>query len=155
MIAAFALATFGALSLARSESRSDPENLRSRQKWYSFWFNMVVVAISGLIIAGSYNTYLDQRAFYDATMEQYASAITMYKNYAEIDVKTAAWTDLKYQGYQDNIADLIKNLRNRIIKYNEAYVKKNKLHANLFYSWFVVGMDEDMKIIKMKIASER
>lgn len=106
------------------------------------------------IIYCSYDSYLDQRAFYDATVEQYATAITMYEDKAVIDVESAAWTDLKYQGYQDNVAQLILDLRRNIVKYNELFVKKNKMHANPFFSWIIIGMDDDMKLIKMKIVSQ-
>ena len=119
-----------------------------------FWPVFAVLVFSGIFIQVSYDDYLDQRAFYDATVEQYASAITMYDDYAEIDVESAAWTDLKYQGYQDNISGLIRNLRDRIIRYNEAFVKKNRYHKNPFFSWLVVGMDDDMKILKMKVVSQ-
>jgi len=109
---------------------------------------------SAAILGTSYDKYLDERAFYDATVEQYASAVVMYGDMAVIDVESAAWTDLKYQGYQDNVSGLIIALRNRIIKYNNSFVRMNKMHSNPFFSWLVVSMDDDMKLIKMKTASQ-
>ena len=116
----------------------------------SMWF-----ITSAAILGTSYDKYLDERAFYDATVEQYASAVVMYGDMAVIDVESAAWTDLKYQGYQDNVSGLIIALRNRIIKYNNSFVRMNKMHSNPFFSWLVVSMDDDMKLIKMKTASQR
>ena len=112
----------------------------------------------GLVVVGimwsSYLNYLDQRAFYDATIEQYATAITIYEDKAVIDVESAAWTDLKYKGYQDNISNLILDLRYNIVKYNKIYVKKTKMDSNILFNWIIIGMDEDMKIIKMKTAGQ-
>lgn len=107
-----------------------------------------------LIINDSYNTYLTERAFYDATVEQYSTAVTMYRDKAVIDIESAAWTDLKYQGYQANVSSLILDLRSRIIEYNKLFIIKNKMHSNHFFSWLIVDMDDDMKIIKMKTASQ-
>ncbi|TET59667.1 MAG: hypothetical protein E3J47_08265 [Candidatus Stahlbacteria bacterium] len=98
----------------------------------------------------SYNSYLTERAFYSATKEQYHSAIEVYSNYAVIDMGKAAFTDLKYQGYQENVGKFIIDLRNRIIKYNSAIVEKRIMGKNPVYSWFIVEPDDDMVIIKMK-----
>jgi len=106
------------------------------------------------ILGTSYDSYLNERAFYDATLEQYSTAVVVYENKAVIDIESAAWTDLKYQGYQDNISKLILDLRNRIIIYNNNFIKMNKMHSNPFFSWLVVPMDDDMKIIKMKVVSQ-
>jgi len=150
ILIAVLLATGFGIALPRSDMGW--EKIRVKMTlWCIFWFNFVCAVIFSVIIFHSYSSYLDQRSFYDATIEQYATAITMYADYAEIDVESAAWTDLKYQGYQDNISKLIISLRNRTIEYNEAFVKKNKMHNNPFFSWLVIGMDEDMKLIKMKI----
>ena len=109
----------------------------------------IFFAICTITWGTSYQTYLKARTFYDATQEQYANAVVMYKNYAEIDLQSAAWTDLKYQGYQENIANFITSLRARIIKYNENVVSKRVMKANPFFNWFIVAPDKDMLVIKM------
>jgi len=155
VLLAIILATCLGISLAHSEpSWKDTGVLAKMTFWCVFWFNMAWVLFFAIIVYSSYDTYLDQRAFYDATIEQYATAVTMYHDYAEIDVESAAWTDLKYKGYQDNIAELIKSLRNRIITYNEDFIKKNKMHNNPWFSWIIIGMDKDMKLLKMKTANQ-
>ena len=122
--------------------------------WSTILATVWAVAII-IIIYSSYESYLGQRAFYDATVEQYTTAVTMYEDKAVIDIESAAWTDFKYKGYQDNISSLVLDLRRNIIKYNDLFIRKNKMHANLFFSWLIVGMDDDMKIITMRTANQR
>jgi hypothetical protein len=98
----------------------------------------------------SYSSYLSDRSFYDATMEQYSSGIVIYNDYAEIDIADTAWTDFKYKGYQENMAGFVKDLRGSIIRYNRSIIKKRVMDKNLLFSWMVVAPDDDMKIIKMK-----
>lgn len=110
--------------------------------------------IFAIIFAGtwgsSYKTYLETRSFYSATKEQYHSAIKLYGSHAVIDMGKAAFTDLKYQGYQENISKFITDLRNKIIEYNTTIVKKRVMSKNLFLGWFIIEPDDDMVIIKMK-----
>jgi len=103
--------------------------------------------------AGSYSNYLNLRAFYDSTIEQYATAVEMYQDKAVIDIEKAAFTDLKYQGYQDNIHELIMDLRERIIRYNEDVISKRIMSKNPFFNWIIVNVDDDMKLMSMKTAN--
>jgi len=112
--------------------------------------SVILFIICGIFIGDSYHNYLNDRAFYTATKEQYQSAIEIYTDYALIDMGTAALTDLKYQGYQNNISSFITSLRNQIIRYNTSIVKKRVAGKNPIISWFVVEPDDDMLIIKMK-----
>jgi len=113
--------------------------------------SIILTMISALAWSGSYSTYLETRSFYSATKEQYHSAIEIYGDYAVIDMGKAAFTDLKYQGYQENISGFITDLRNEIIKYNKTIVEKRIMGKNLFFSWFIIEPDDDMVIIKMKL----
>lgn len=110
-----------------------------------------VIALCFLCIVWgiSYERYVNCRTFFDGTKEQYASAVTMYSDYAEVDLKSAAWTDLKYQGYQENIAAFIDRLRRKIVGYNREIISKRVMAKNPFFSWLIVEPDEDMLIIKM------
>jgi len=112
--------------------------------------SVILTIILAITIGGSYHSYLADRAFYTATKEQYHSAIKIYADHTVLDMGAAALTDLKYQGYQNNISSFITTLRNRIIKYNTSIVKKRVAGKNPMLSWFVVEPDDDMLIIKMK-----
>lgn len=111
--------------------------------------SIIFCLITSLIISTSYREYLKDRAFFTATKEQYFNAVKVYKTHAEIDIESAAYTDFKYIGYQQNIGALIISLRNRIIKYNERIIKKRIMGKNLLFSWYVIEPDDDMVIIKM------
>ncbi len=119
--------------------------------WLGIFFCIHIIGTT-ITLYNSYYSYLDTRAFYTATIEQYTSAVKIYQDKAVIDVESAAWTDLKYQGYQDNISKLIIDLRNKIVAYNDMFVKKQVLKKNTFFSWLIVNVDDDMKLIKMKTA---
>lgn len=126
----------------------------SREKTIDATISFIVCSVifcifSSIIISKSYTDYLADRAFYTATKEQYFNAVKVYKTHAEIDMEAAAYTDFKYQGYQENIGKLVISLRNRIIKYNERIIKKRIVGKNLLFSWYVIEPDDDMVIIKM------
>lgn len=121
---------------------------------YIITWNCIVLAGVLFLVGTSYFSYLGARTFYSATVEQYASAVEIYNDKAVIDIEAAAWTDLKYQGYQKNIADFIKDLRNSIISYNDTIISKQVMDANPLFNWLVIGPDDDMKIIKMMTASQ-
>lgn len=112
--------------------------------------SVIILIICCLVWGKSYDRYLDARAFYTATKEQYFSAIVVYKDHAVIDMGKAAFTDFKYSGYQDNISSFIISLRNRIIQYNKNIVKKRVQGKNPIFSWLIIKPDDDMLIIKMK-----
>ena len=107
--------------------------------------SFLVVAILGC----SYSTYLDQRAFYDATVNQYRNSITLYKGHAVIDVESAALTDFKYGGYQENIGKMVIDLRGKVANYNEGIIKKRKMESNIILNWLVIAPDEDMRLLTL------
>jgi hypothetical protein len=101
------------------------------------------------VVGTSYITYLDTRAQYDAVITQYKGAVTMYADYASLDMEKATFTDFKYQGYQENIAKVIVDLRKEIISYNKTIIKKRIMNKNPVFSWLIIVPDKDMKIINI------
>ena len=124
------------------------------------WFIAGCLASLGtccVIWGHSYTTYLETRTFYDATREQYANAVEMYKDYAVLDLEGAAavaFTDFKYQGYQENMAQFISLLRDKVIAYNKRIISKRLMKETFFFSWMIFAPDRDMKIIKMTSAGK-
>lgn len=114
---------------------------------------IICSVISGIIIiftvGVSYITYLDIRAQYGAVINQYKGAVTMYTDYASLDVEKATFTDFKYQGYQENVAKVIVDLRKEIVCYNKALIKKRIMDKNPVFSWLIIAPDKDMKIINI------
>lgn len=129
------------------------KGLKAGAGYIAVWNILVSVCLLGSITM-SYCSYLQARTFYSATVEQYASAIEMYGDKAVLNVEDAAWTDLKYQGYQKNIADFIKTLREKVAGYNERIIGKRIMNANPIFSWLIIMPDDDMKIIRLRTASQ-
>jgi len=109
----------------------------------------ILFVIPLMILVISYHTYIDARAFSDATHSQYENAITIYADYAALDLK-AAFTDSKHEGYQKNIADFIRDFRNKAVEYNEVVVGKGIWKQNKVLGWFIISLDPGMKEITMK-----
>ncbi len=112
-------------------------------------FTCVMVVILAFVLGNSYTSYLNTRTFYDATVEQYRGAITMYEDAAALDIKKAAFTDFVYQGYQDNVAGMIMDLRNKVIKYNKRLISKRIMNESFMFNWLIIAPDKDMKIIRL------
>ena len=110
----------------------------------------IYTAIMLFILFISYQSYVDTRTFYDATMEQYTSAIEIYENKAVIDIESVALTDLKYNGYQESVSILIIDLREGIVNYNKEIISKRILKKNIIFSWLIIAPDADMTVITMK-----
>ena len=108
-----------------------------------------VVAIASLM--GSYNSYLNTRAYYDNIIAQYKGAITLYKDEAvALDMEKAVkhtLTDLRFQGYQEKMGDFVLDLRKAVTRYNSTIIKKRLIKKNFFYGWYIIPPDDDMKTI--------
>lgn len=102
-----------------------------------------------LTLSISYESYVIIRTQYDATIKQYKGAVTMYTNHATIDIKKASFTDFKYQGYQKNVANFIRELRKEIIKYNKELISKRIMDKTFMFNWLIFVPDKDMKVINM------
>ena len=145
----------GVMDRGRERDKYEDRKRLWHDRWqnvlgWSIIFGVVSCVIFGGIWGSSYNSYVDTRVFYDATREQYAEAVTVYKDHAVIDMGKATFTDFKYQGYQDNVAELVIHLRNEIVNYNKTITEKRVMARNPLFSWFIIEPDDDMKIIKMK-----
>ena len=99
----------------------------------SGWFLvlLVICSIFMISIAGeSWQDHVKMHVTYDGTIRQYRSAVTMYKDKAVIDVEKA-FTDFKYEGYQDNIAMFIHDLRSEVAEYNNLLIRKRMAKRNI------------------------
>lgn len=122
---------------------------RRNTTFAAIFTNAISAVVIIITIVASYVSYLDIRAQYDAVINQYKGAVTVYADYATLDMGKATFTDFKYQGYQENISKIVVDLRNEIIAYNKVLIKKRILDKNLFFSWLIIAPDKDMKIINI------
>lgn len=115
----------------------------------------IILAIYAIFVlvfmTASYDSYLNARVYYDNIITQYKGAITLYEDKAvALDMEKAAqnaFTDLRFSGYQNKMADFIVDLRKSIVSYNKTVIKKRIMDKNFFYNWYVIPPDEDMKTI--------
>lgn len=110
------------------------------------FFYLGIVIVAYLI---SFDAYATARAQYDKICAQYGQAVTVYGDKAVLDVRKAgdSWTDFRYQGYQQNMAAMITDLREVVSRYNTTIIKKRTWARNFFVGWYVVLPDTDMKTI--------
>ena len=125
--------------------KNDPKNVTFAATVCGTLSGITIVLIIGI----SYVTYLDIRAQYDTVINQYKGAVTMYADYASLDMEKATFTDFKYQGYQENISKVIVDLRREIVYYNKVLIKKRIMDKNPVFSWLIIAPDKDMKIINI------
>jgi hypothetical protein len=98
----------------------------------------------------SYSSYLEMRSTYETVVNQYRDSIDMYEDKVVINVDEESFTDFKYQGYQESISSMIKDLRQVVTKYNKLYVEKNILKDNIFIGALIFEPDKDMKLLKLR-----
>ena len=112
-------------------------------------FFFLAIMIASLLI--TFARSADLEAEYTAVVEQYRDAIEVYTDAAvviKVDVDT--FTDFRYQGYQESVAELITDLRNRVAAYNRNLIKIRKYNSHPFFSWIYVVPDDSLKIINLK-----
>jgi hypothetical protein len=90
------------------------------------------------------------RSTYETVVNQYRDSIDMYEDKVVINVDEESFTDFKYQGYQENISSMIKDLQQVVTKYNKLYVEKNILKDNIFIGALIFEPDKDMKLLKLR-----
>jgi len=116
----------------------------------AFVFSTIIEAFFIIAVLGtSYSSYLDIKADYYGVIAQYESAINIYENKAIIDVDKISFTDFKYQGYQKEMSDLIRDLRSRVARYNSIYIKKSTMKKSLIFSWLIIAPDSGMKLLQI------
>jgi hypothetical protein len=104
----------------------------------------LVLFVNVAIISVSYHNYLEAKTFFEATNEQYSSAISMYEGYARLSLARSSLTDFKDQNYQNNLGKFVQDLKIKVISYNEIITKKRILKDNPIFSWLIIAPDDNM-----------
>lgn len=134
--------------------------------YFTIW-----IAINVFIYLCSYSSYINARIFHDTTIEQYTQVINIYEEKAlkvfknskikkEDKVQSTIFdsdelnldlhTDIKYTDYQKNMMKLIQNLQDKVTEYNECIISKRIWSKNIFFNWYIVEPDDDLKPLKLK-----
>lgn len=131
--------------LGYTDDRTDPmpKRVRTARNWFITSMVVATIIVSA-IIAASYGSVVTMRKRL-VTIEQYVSAISLYKRegIAELNhIKGNELTDMKYNQYQDKLGIMIMDLRNHIVKYNDDWAAKKTMKDNSFTNWFIIFPDD-------------
>lgn len=109
--------------------------------------------ISSVFVIGtlwfSYMSSMDLEATYKGSISVYKDAITMYEDKAVLDMSKATLSDFKYQGYQDNMKEFIKDLRKTVIVYNKKLIKKRRYNVGKAFGLLIIDAPEELKIVEL------
>jgi len=94
----------------------------------------VLLYVLVVCISCSYETSLNAKATYETIALAHPQAIEYYQE--KVILYESSLTDFKYQGYQESLSSMIKDLRDTINKYNKIVIKKRMLKKNSFFGLF-------------------
>lgn len=106
---------------------------------------LITGTVVGCSLADSFESAANLDAIQEGIVAEHRSAIDLYSDKAVLHVDKAM-ADLKYQGYQEQMGNMIRELRTAVVEHNRALVSKRKYKANPFYSWLVILPDNDRLI---------
>jgi len=106
--------------------------------------------VIGICTLNSYRSYMDIKAFYNGGYQQYADTVNEYNRIISTNRGSGQEiTDLKFQGFQKSMADLIREQRQQVVNYNRIVVEKRILAQNPLVGCFVFVPDSDMEILPL------
>lgn len=110
---------------------------------------MVFAVCIATPIGASYGQYVTLQTHYQTIVENYRESVEYYEDKAVIDVNGLAFTDFKYQGYQDNMANMIRDLRRNVTNYNAILIQKRTLKQSKIFNWYIILPEDNFKIISL------
>lgn len=105
---------------------------------------IVSLFVSTATVLISYINYVKTKTTYDTIITQYKGAIELYADKAVLHIDKVFVTDFQYQGYQENMAELVKDLRSSVIGCNKTIIMKRLLGKNILFKGLIVQPDPDM-----------
>lgn len=127
------------------------------------WTGAIISLIMSAVIvistwAVSYNNYVGLEKSL-AVIEQYKETVELYASKGVKEFEPSAglpagvlphseFTDLKYNNYQTQIGEMIREMRDTIVKYNATLTSKKVMKDNIFFNWLIYLPDK-LKTIKM------
>lgn len=112
----------------------------------------IISFITAMVFLVSFNSYVDLQQKL-ATIEQYKESIELYadkgvREFRSGSASSSEFTDLKYNNYQTQIGEMIRDMRDTIVEYNQELIEKQIKKTNLFFSWYIY-LPEGMRTVKM------
>ncbi len=114
---------------------------------------LVSTAIMCIVWGDSYAGYVSMQEK-EVTIEQYAQTVRTYASRGVAEFKTGPstnteFTDLKYQNYQTQIGQMIKDLRDQIKSYNEELIGKQVMKKSWFWNWCIIAPPKGSVVLRM------
>ena len=102
--------------------------------------------------AKSYSTYIELKERL-AVIEQYKETIELYADKGIKEFKpgtsyTKEFTDLKYNNYQTQIGQMIRDMRDTIVQYNTVLTGKQVMKDGWVFNWLIY-LPDGLKTVKM------
>jgi len=146
-----AIGVIGWLSYANTTS-DDKDVKQANMHFGMIASGCILTLISCIILAVSYANYIELRQKL-VIVEQYQETIQLYatKGVAEFHqpgASSAEMTDLKYNNYQTQIGQMIREMRDTIVEYNKSYTSKKIMKDNWMFSIYIF-LPDDLTTIKM------
>jgi len=149
LISVLVIATIGYLSYEFTDKKGD----KKENTCIGIIIPSAIISlITIIVLVASFNSYirLQQKL---ATIEQYKESIELYADKGVQEFKPGStsateFTDLKYNNYQTQIGEMIRDMRDVIVSYNKGLTEKQIRKDNIFFSWYIY-LPKDMKTIKM------
>jgi hypothetical protein len=132
---------------------SEKDRDRKGNAFAGFLIPFIILSIIVVIARGqSYVTYIEIKENL-AVIEQYKETIELYADKGIREFKpespyTKELTDLKYNNYQTQIGQMIRDMRDTIVTYNTKLTGKQVMKEGWVFSWLIY-LPDGMKIIKM------
>jgi hypothetical protein len=109
-------------------------------------------AITIISVSVSYGSYIELKEKL-AVIEQYKETVELYAEKGVQEFKPGTYsatelTDLKYNNYQTQIGQMIREMRDTIVEYNTLLTGKKIMNDSFMFSW-ITYLPEEMNTIKM------
>lgn len=111
-----------------------------------FFISIAILVINIISFWISFDSAVDADVIHQGLITQYRSAITMYEDKAVLNIKDVSYTDFKYEGYQKNMADMIRDIRTIVHQHNNILISKRAYKNNPFFGIYI-SMPESNQLI--------
>lgn len=106
-----------------------------------------ILAVANIItFSASYSTAVDIDVVKQGIISEYRNSISLYEDKAVLKINDKTLTDFRYQGYQQNMASMIEELRSMVHNHNQILLQKIHFSKNPFLSWYII-LPEDTRLI--------
>jgi hypothetical protein len=111
-----------------------------------FFISIVILLINIISFWTSFDSAIEADVIHQGLITQYRSAITMYEDKAVLNIKDVSYTDFKYERYQKNMADMIRDIRTIVHQHNNILISKRAYKNNLFFGIYISMPESDQLI---------